>query len=322
MSSARGSRLEESFPKPSSGLKTCGVAYLFRQASPGRNNSLQCAAIRHRFLKPQDVLSLGGCPVLIDCCFLQRCFCPGLEKDSHVEVDVSSHVNEKCNFRNAKKRYPIVAYSTDPEQLPGGKAGKFCRNALVPSTMTIDLQSYSVPEEIKSWKLGVMMYLHPELISICDVSYNEKGALIVKDVLFNYTVRSVLSVRYLVRIGTDTCAKDGLISCGMNGPNKIHSHQVPPSVLMKVNRALKSLSQLVNLNGLSIGTSICMKRTVGPDGQKLKKCRRTILHRVDNALRRPRLGGRATCTFFSVMLPTVVLFRFNIYQSLSFHVCN
>lgn len=239
-----------------------------------------------------------------------------------MEVDVSSHVNEKCNFRNAKKRYPIVAYSTDPEQLPGGKAGKFCRNALVPSTMTIDLQSYSVPEEIKSWKLGVMMYLHPELISICDVSYNEKGALIVKDALFNYTVRSVLSVRYLVRIGTDTCAKDGLISCGMNGPNKIHSHQVPPSVLMKVNRALKSLSQLVNLNGLSIGTSICMKRTVGPDGQKLKKCRRTILHRVDNALRRPRLGGRATCTFFSVMLPTVVLFRFNIYQSLSFHVCN
>lgn len=291
MPTARGASLKESLPKAPMGLPTCGVAYLFRQASPGRDNSLQCAAIRHRFLKPQDVLSLRGCPVLIDCCFLQRCFRPGLDEDSHVDVDVSSHVDEKSNFRNATKRYPIIAYSTDSKHSIGGKAGKFCCKVPPPSSHC-DLRSNSVPEESKSWKLGVMMNLHPKLISICDVSYNEKGALIVKDSVFNFDLRSVPSVRYLVRIGIDTSAGDGLISCGTNGPNKLRSHQVPPSVLMRVNRSLKSVSPLVDLDGLSVGSSFRTKRTFGPNGPKTKRCRCTDSHTVVNAHRRPRLRGR------------------------------
>ena len=125
MSARRKKRLGDRLPTPPPNLRTCGVCYLFQQASAGRDNSLGCSAIRHRYLKPNHVLAVGGCPVMMDSCFPQRAFSPGLVEDGVVEVDVSSHSDKKCKFRNKKKRYPIVAYSTDPDHCRSGKLGAF-----------------------------------------------------------------------------------------------------------------------------------------------------------------------------------------------------
>ena len=61
LSAARYRRktLAERVPKPPEHRPTCGVGYLFQQVSHGRNNSLQCVAMRHRYLEPKDVIEDG-----------------------------------------------------------------------------------------------------------------------------------------------------------------------------------------------------------------------------------------------------------------------
>ena len=208
-----------------------------------------------------------------------------------MNVDVSSHAGVECKLRNAKNRYPIVAYSTDREHSSGGKIGALHGKLL--AILMLFVLRFLVPEEDKSWKLGVMMLLHPDLIAICDVSYNHDNALFVTDSVSTYDIRKDLSVRYLKRIGTDTCADDGLISCGIYGPDKLRSHQIPPSVLVRVRQDSDGLRPLVSVQDLVVGTPKAHKKPiVGPDGRKMKKFRCLRPHKVINARKRPRLEGR------------------------------
>ena len=108
------------------GLQTCGSALLFQQSIPGRRSEayLQCVLVRHRYLKPSDLVLAGQCPVLIDCCCPQNALSFGGE-DRPVLVDVSSHDGQGSNLRRPSHRYPIVAYTECPSlNLDGRKRGE------------------------------------------------------------------------------------------------------------------------------------------------------------------------------------------------------
>ena len=138
-----------------------------------------------------------------------------------------------------------------------------------------------------------MLHLHPELVLICDVSYNKKKSLVVSEHVHTFHVRDQLSVRYLNRITESTCADDGLISCRTKGPDRVTAKQVPPPALFAVKRAKQSVSPLVYLDSMSVGTSRREKCvTVGPTGRQHKRCRLPRAHNVVNAHIHPRLEGR------------------------------
>ncbi|EJK60991.1 hypothetical protein THAOC_18586 [Thalassiosira oceanica] len=266
--------LRDSCPPPPAGLRTCGSALLFQQSAPGRFSEayLQCVLVRHRYLKPADLMLAGQCPVLIDCCCPQNALSLGGE-DRPVLVDVSSHHGQECKLRGPSDRHPIVAYSECPDFDPDGRR--------------------RVPEETKSWNLGVMLCLHPKLIAICKASYNKEGALVLSDDVRSYDKDSVLSVRYLNRIEGDSCADDGFVSCHTGGPDKVLPEQVPPSALFKTKRLRdeRELSPIVNVDSLSVGTKNKKRwRTIGADGAPLtKKARLPRKHPVMNSTKVPCL---------------------------------
>lgn len=266
--------LRDSCPPPPAGLRTCGSALLFQQSAPGRFSEayLQCVLVRHRYLKPADLMLAGQCPVLIDCCCPQNALSLGGE-DRPVLVDVSSHHGQECKLRGPSDRHPIVAYSECPDFDPDGRR--------------------RVPEETKSWNLGVMLCLHPKLIAICKASYNKEGALVLSDDVRSYDKDSVLSVRYLNRIEGDSCADDGFVSCHTGGPDKVLPEQVPPSALFKTKRLRdeRELSPIVNVDSLSVGTKNKKRwRTIGADGAPLrKKARLSRKHPVMNSTKVPCL---------------------------------
>mmetsp|Transcript_15175 Transcript_15175/g.35073 ORF Transcript_15175/g.35073 Transcript_15175/m.35073 type:complete len:767 (-) Transcript_15175:19-2319(-) len=194
--------------------QTSGTAKIFRPTTV-MSSRLEIVEIHHRCHKPGDILRHGGIPALIDSSNLALAF---KKKDSeHVTVEVNSshHIGKVCSsdlFKFRTKRFPVVAFSTDDK---------------------------SKSDEEKSWSLGVILALDPDMILICMASYNSSNELLIHgEEILKFSIENDPSVRYLNRINVDSCCSDdGCIQCNRFGPDRVSVEQLPPaavSILLEV----------------------------------------------------------------------------------------
>ena len=109
---AKGRSLREVLrPKGSLG-QSCGTAKIF-QPTRGRESSLVCVEIHHRYIKPEHILEPGGLPIFIDSSNLALALKARDSQHVRVEVDLSPQNGTVYPKLFERRRFPVIAFSTD-----------------------------------------------------------------------------------------------------------------------------------------------------------------------------------------------------------------
>ena len=126
------------------------------------------------------------------------------------------------------------------------KVESACKGCLVAySTDNIPQESYN-----KVWFLGIIVFLHPELLMICNCQYDENQIPKMSNSIKHlHPMQQSIDLKYLNLVTDCSVADDGLIECDIHGPDvPIKFPDWPPRVKDQAIEAKKITTSLWTVN--------------------------------------------------------------------------